>query len=204
MTDKHEVARPYLWDSGSSYRDNIDSFAQCALNANRELNVAHGTENRQYVDEIAILAPARELVMEFIDEAVQFGWCFFNRSSDIVRAEPFGTVYNVEYYFLRHHAFPWRFEVMRKVSGISPVHDALKPFTAEGNMPLVHASFKPVNGESEQNYGWAQATLDSAGYCLTQECHSTYGRFGYWRAPTDPRLWYLKPRINTRDGGAGL
>lgn len=204
MTDTHEAAQPHLWDSGARWQANIDRFAEHAETANHELNVAHGTANRVYVDELAILAPARELVMEFIDDAVQHGWCFFNRASDIVRAEPFGAVYSVEYYFLRHPSYPWRFEVMRKVSGVSPLHDALKQHTAEGDMPLVHASFKPVNGESEGNYTWAQATLNEAGYCLAQECRSTYGRFGYWRALNDPLLRYLKPRINTRDGGRGL
>lgn len=203
MTDKHEPVTPHLWHADERWQANIDRFAEHAADADHELNVVHGTESRVYVDELAILAPNRDMVMEFIDDAVQHGWVFFDRASDIVRAEPFGSVYNVEYYFLRHHAYPWRFEVMRKVSGVSPVHDALKPFTDKG-MPLVHASFKPVNGESSANYAMAQAGLDGSGYALAQECRGTYGRFGYWRALNDPLLRYLKPRINTRDGGAGL
>lgn len=199
MKDKHEVARPHLWDSEAPFSVNVEAFAERARDADQELNVIHGTENRVYVDELAILVPGRELAMEFIDEAVQFGWCFFNRSSDIVRVEPFGTVYSVEYYFLRHHAYPWRFEVMRKVSGVSPLHDALKPFMAEGDLPLVHASFKPYTGESPHNYTAEKDRLNEAGYWLAQECRSTYGRFGYWRALNDPMVQYLKPRINLRD-----
>ena len=197
----HEPAHPHLWHADDGWRHNIQRFAEHAADADHELNVAHNTENRVYVDELAILAPSREMVMEFIDEAVQFGWVFFNRSSDIVRAEPFGTVYSVEYSFLRHHDYPWRFEVMRKVNGVSPLHDAMTSFWDKG-MPLVHASFKPQFGESAANYAYAQKVLNDAGYCVAQECGSTYGRFGYWRALNDPTLRYLKPRINTRDGGA--
>lgn len=198
MTKQHEPASPHLWDNRLGWGDNLQAFTEHAYTANYELNLAYGTEVRQYIDELAVLAPNREMVLEFVDDAVGNGWTYFNRASDTVRAEPFGTVYAVEYHFLRHPNYPWRFEVMRKMSGVSPVHDAMKSFMDDG-LPLVHASFKPMNGESEESYALAQASLNEAGYCLAQECRGTYGRFGYWRAVNDPLLRYLKPRINTRD-----
>lgn len=197
-----DPAYPFLWDSRLGWADNFEALQDYAETANRELNEVYGTDARTGIDEIAMLAPSREMVLEFIDEAVTHGWTYFNRESDTVRTEPMGTVYTVEYYFLRSPVHPWRFEIMRKVGGISPVHDALTPFTGNG-MPLVHASFKPLSGENEEGYAYAQRVLNDAGWWMAQECRSTYGQFGYWRAVNDRMLRYLKPRINTRDAVTG-
>lgn len=201
MTD-NTPAYPVLWSSDHRWEANFSELEVLWDDANGAVSALHGTPFHPYVDELAILFSGREMVMEFIDEAVQRGWVFFNRSSDIVRAEPFGTVYGVEYYFLRHPGKPWRLELMRKTSGISPLHDALKASAHENGFPVVHASFKPFNGESVDNYRATRDTMFAQGYRLAQECRSTYGAFGYWRKPGSiSPAFYLKPRINTRDGG---
>lgn len=201
MTDRLTPATVYKWGSDDEWDANFAELCAIWDEANGAVNSLRGTDLLPIVDELAILMPTLEMVMEFVADAVRHGWRYFNVSSDQVRAEPFGAVYAVEYHFLDHPGKPWRLEVMRKLWGVSPLHDALNAVTQNG-FPIVHASFKPANGESEQNYAWEQAELNEQGYCLAQECRSTYGRFGYWRMANDiAPAFYLKPRINLRDGG---
>lgn len=199
MTDKHTPARPFVWNVEQDWRTNLEQIETINDSLNEHLlRVLAIKEERAIVDEYALLLPGRDMVGEFIDDAVGNGWTYFNRASDIVRAEPFGTVYPVTYHFLSHPSYPWRFEVMVKGKGISPVHDALRE--ALNGFPLVHASFKAL---TVFNYEVCREALAGAGYVRAQECASTYGAFGYWRRPADDRVLYVKPRVNLRDSNPG-
>lgn len=199
MTDKKLPASPVLWHNEDPWEANLSELDVMYDEANSAVSTLHGTSFQPYVDELAILMPNHEMVMEFVTDAVQHGWVYFNNSVDVVAAEPFGTTYEVQYHFLRHNDKPWRLEVMRKTGGISPLHDTLSRMALSG-FPVVHASFKEQTAE---DYAVAQAILNEGGYTLAQECVSTYGRFGYWRRLASPQAFYLKPRINTRDAVRG-
>lgn len=198
MNGNTKAVPPIEWWRDRTWDDNFTALEALWDEANGAMCGVRGLTFQPVVDELAILMPTREMVMEFVTDAVAHGWRYFNASADLVRAEPFGTTYGVWYHFLDHPGKPWRLEIMQKGGGVSPLHDALSA-VAQNGFPVVHASFKPANGESYQNYALEQAALNDAGYALAQECNSTYGRFGYWRMVGTPQAFYLKPRINTRD-----
>lgn len=204
MTDKLEPAQAHVWRSDHGWDDNLAYLESVWAQANDAVNAVHNTQGQPFIDELAVLMP-KEVIPDFINDAVSRGWVYFNNSLDMVRAEPFGAVYGVQYHFLRHPEHPWRFELMRKNHGASPLHDALLANVNDG-FPVVHASFKPYTGETELAYREAKSWLAADGYAQAQECTSTYGRFGYWRkpGPDNDRAFYLKPRVNLRDGGRGL
>lgn len=197
MTDRLDPAVAQVWRTDHGWDDNLAYLQSLWAMANDAVNAVHNTTNQPFIDELAVLMP-RDVIPDFINDAVSHGWVYFNNSLDMVRAEPFGAVYGVQYHFLKHPEHPWRFEVMRKTSGVSPLHDALLANASNG-FPVVHASYKPYTGETELAYKEAKSWLGAAGYAQAQECVSTYGRFGYWRKPEGDRAFYLKPRINVRD-----
>jgi len=152
------------------------------------------------IDEIALLV-TDTAQLDMLDGLLQneFGWERFNKANDSVRTAPIRSGYTVEYTFYRCQEVPWRLEVMRLTSGISPLHSAIPlPLMAQVCTP-VHASFKCAD---EESYAVARYELDDRGWFLAQQCDSTYGRFSYYTkigsAPS--RVPYLKPRANLRDG----
>lgn len=197
MTDKHESVRPHMWSPDLKWEDNFPQLEALWDEANGAVCALHSMAFTPIVDELAILMPGRDVLMAFVEEAVQHGWAYTRNSIDTVRAEPMGTVYGVQYHFLSHHDKPWRLEVMLKTHGVSPVHDVL--WENATGFPVVHASYKPMFGGSLGHYLREQKILEEDEYMNAQECRSTYGDFSYWRKPGTPHAFYLKPRVNLRD-----
>lgn len=200
MNDKKpQPAKPQLWSPDHKWADNFPLLEVLWDEANSAACAVRGVGFQPVVDELAILMPGREVLMAFVEEAVQHGWVYFNSSVDTVRTEPMGTVFGVQYHFLRHPEKPWRLELMVKTWGISPLHDTLADLAEDRGFPVVHASFKPADGESLSRFVREENALEAEGYLMAQECVSAYGRFGYWRKPGIEYAFFLKPRINLRD-----
>lgn len=151
------------------------------------------------IDEVALLVSDNSQ-LEHLDHLLcrDFGWEKFNSAHDSVRTAPIRSGYTVEYNFFRREGIPWRLEVMRLSSGLSPLHSAIPLPLARQVCTPVHASFKVPD---EDNYAVARFELDGLGYVLAQQCDSTYGSFSYWTKIGLPvgRVPYLKPRVNLRD-----
>lgn len=135
------------------------------------------------------------------------GVAFTNAAHDVVRTDPFGTAYEVDYLFatglnLYSDRHPYRIECMNITDGWSPLHTAarLEAEAMHAAAWMVHASFKCTD---EADYGATTHRLREAGWECLQRCTSTYGRFSYWK-PFDRDLddsgnLCLKPRVNLRD-----
>jgi hypothetical protein len=161
------------------------------------------------VDEMSLFFPTESAIAQFAKYAVQLdGHAVFNTAVDRVHTTPVRNDYDVLYWFLTTpHGY--RLELMAAGSG-SPVHDErralLHAASEESAMPsvAVHASFKC---DDEGTYSDAVRVLRAHDYEMVQGCTSSYGRFSYWQ-PINGSLdavsptWYLKPRINLRDGSA--
>lgn len=160
---------------------------------------SHILSARQWgpIDEIALSVDndtELRLLSQFLRER---GWRQFNEARDNVRTSPIASRYTVQYVFFEHPDKPWRLEVMKMLTGYSPLHGALPRLTGGQLAIPVHASFKVPD---EERYAYAREDLDSLGYFEAQRCDSTYGRFSYWTAlDQDKAVPYLKPRVNLRD-----
>lgn len=165
------------------------------------------------IDEVAYLFPDRHHLDLFTREAVQVDGCImFNTADDHVHTLPLRTCYDVEYRFFTvpveyqvNALETVRIEAMRLGRGFSPLHEA-ETFGFHQAPPClaIHASFKC---QTEEEYAAVVHRLRDRGWEVAQKCDSTYGRFSYW-TPLDRDEWtpdgpfvYLKPRVNTRDGG---
>lgn len=159
--------------------------------------------DRPVVDELAIMVVDEHQEYHVIEQAVRLGgWEMFNAAPDAVDTYPLPSSYKVHYTFLRRYGTPYRLEVMRLESGVSPLHSVLntQAFDREWRTPIVvHASFKVP---SITALGEVETLLTDNGFLLAQGCRSTYGAFAYY-APTVDNATdlqvYLKPRVNLRD-----
>jgi hypothetical protein len=208
------MAEPVWWDLRLPLNANLRTVQSCVDKYSRLL------PSGCFIDEAAVLLPPKEFFLERIRLSLEAGgWREFNRATDLVFANPFGTRYGVRYTFFRHPDYAWRLEVMQMARpydgnwGFSPLHQALwfpngeTPSWAEhSQFPLPHLSFKPVpSGEGGRKDGIrAMQYVRDQGAVIAQACQSSYGVFWYL-LPTDAyRQLYVKPRVNLRDeGGVG-
>lgn len=154
------------------------------------------------IDEVALYFPNYSMLNAWVVDAVkEEGVTLFNTAGDRVHTFPFCTDYEVEYYFLKHEAMPWRVEAMVVREGASPLHFAVQANLERAGKVLpstVHFSFKVP---TEEFYREAMYRLREAGADPAQFCDSTYGSFSYWRIEDlhQHGHLYLKPRVNKRD-----
>lgn len=159
-----------------------------------------------HVDEMSLLFHGEQALATFVRFAVrERGYSLFNTAWDHVQTGPIASHYDVTYWFLgTPHYVPgkagYRLELMSLLSNGSPLHDCLIDSVYPGPIRYrpVHASFKCSD---EEGYGTAVNSLRQGGYELAQRCNSSYGAFSYWQhhAIEGMPLWFLKPRVNTRD-----
>lgn len=172
-------------------------IAQASVDRYNEL-LARGSCTREYmIDEIALLVEGEGELRQLQTGLTALGWVKFNEVRDRVSTSPILSKYEVQYTFFNHVDKPWRLEVMKMMSGYSPLHGALpKPKGSQSCVP-VHASFKVA---AEEFYAYAREDLDGMEMFEAQRCDSAYGRFSYWtRFDQSDAVPYLKPRVNLRD-----
>jgi len=157
------------------------------------------------IDEMALMFHDYQTLFAFVNNALpQPGVTLFNYAKDVVRTEPIESEYTVEYWFLTLPLPGVRLEALVQNGG-SPLHTSVQlrnPHSGTGSVVKMHASFKCA---SEEEYGDACTALRRSGWELAQRCDSTYGKFSYWQSTCDPAdrpQWFLKPRLNLRDGAS--
>lgn len=155
-------------------------------------------------DELALLChnPRDEFML--IESAVRSGgWSMTAAAFDSVGTSPLPSRYGVHYSFMTRDDLPFRLEIMRLLSGHSPLHHIV---AQTGRVVPVHLSFKCA---SQDEMFELTEQMRSHDWGLVQHCESTYGVFSYYTQPQDfPDVGvYFKPRVNTRDaanaGSAG-
>lgn len=147
------ASRPVYWDTEMSTGDNLD--------------ILHGIANwhrldRAYpeyaeIDEAAIMVPTPYHRDKLGRQLSKAGWSLFNKATDLVHTNPFGTRYLVEYQFFSNPGHAWRLEIMMMDSplsetpgGFSPLHASLyrdgRPDMSAGahRFPVPHLSYKAV------------------------------------------------------------
>lgn len=151
------------------------------------------------IDEMALLFPEESSLSAWVKRVVaRDGYELFNVAQDTVETGPIPSKYDVEYWFLRT-PFDYRLELMRLAGGYSPVHSAIDiapEVISRGVVIPIHASFKVPDLMA---YASANRTLLQEDWECAQKCDSSYGVFSYW-AQEQHEGWFLKPRVNLRDG----
>lgn len=155
------------------------------------------------IDEVALMFNSKADVWHWLEEQLPKPQVeLFNVAKDHVHTYPFGTVYDVNYFFLNTPGNFYRVECMAiGGAGLSPLHEALRHRYLNQPKPTVHYSFKC---RDEGEYSRVVDYLGRAEFVHVQSCRSTYGKFSYWLLSenVDPEVkfgTYLKPRVNTRD-----
>lgn len=200
---------PVYWDRRLGVRANVSTIESYFLRYQRDLPAGCT------FDEAAIMVPNPSVRRALTMELERAGWQLFNKATDLVHTNPFGTRYQVEYRFFQHLERSWRIELMllpdEELSGMSPLHRALWFPSGEvptnknhQTLPIPHLSFKPSPTEVAAVGGpvAVRGCLDhlrAEGYLMAQACQSTYGQFWYLLHNEATRQIYVKPRINTRD-----
>lgn len=155
---------------------------------------------KSIIDEVALLFRERGDKGNFVVDAIKGeGVKAFNASEDIVKTKPFETTYGVEYVFLEAECLNgMRVELMDKIGGTSPLHDALIQNHLQGvhHPVVVHLSFKCRTADEYYDAIYALDNNEQAS--LVQSCDSEYGIFSYYNVPLLGPC-YLKPRLNMRE-----
>lgn len=193
MAMESDTVRQALEDAE---RESVDGILTEVRDAWIPLNEAvRGMFGGYTVDEMALVSPDHHKLARWVRRfAARDGYELFNAAQDKVVTSPITASYEVEYWFMRT-PFDYRLELMSVVGGFSPLHSAATNLNDSG-LYKVHASFKC---QSQEAYASAVSTLLRNDWEPALKCQSTYGRFSYFSHP-DLSGWYLKPRVNLRDG----